>query len=283
MIERLRYIRLGLPDPDGMADFATRILGLQAAGGAEGERLFRSDFRGHTLAVHASQTPEEILGAEVRSPEALADLAGRLDAAGHAPQQGTAAEVAARQCKAMIWIRPRGGLRLEFVVRPQDSGWRYFGARDAGITEFFGAALASTDPAADIGLWTNVLGARVSDWLGDAAYLAIDDEHHRIAIHPSARDGLLEVQYRLEGLHEVMQNSYFLQSAQVAIAHGPGRRAASDQVFLSFRGPVSNLFGYVAEGTRHPFTAERLPRQFPRNANSFCTWGSQSQVPEYAA
>lgn len=181
----------------------------------------------------------------------------------------------------MASFRIRHGVTIELVVRPLDCGWRYFPSRDAGITEFFGVAFASTDVAADVDLWTQVFNGRITDYVGEAVYIGIDDEHHRIAIHPSASDRLLEVQFRLESMHELMRNSYFLQSAQVAIAHGPGRRPTSQQVFLSFRGPDPVLFGFVAEGDKLPVNGDRLPRQFPRVAGSFCAWGSLGSVPEF--
>ena len=121
---------------------------------------------------------------------------------------------------------PRGAA----VVRPLHSGWRYFPSRDAGIIEFFGVAFASTDVTADVRLWTSIFNGKVTDYVGDAVYISIDEEHHRIAVHPSVSDRLLEVQFRLEGMHELMQNSYFLQSAQVVIAHGPGRRPIRDPI-----------------------------------------------------
>src|ERR1051326_3747664 len=86
----------------------------------------------------------------------------------------------------------------------------------------------------------------------------------------------------VNGLNQVMQAQYFLQSAQVKIVHGPGRRPTSDQIFLTFAGPDDMLFSYVAEGTGITGEAPR-PRQFARKRESFCAWGSESTVPELAA
>lgn len=124
----------------------------------------------------------------------------------------------------MASFQVRAGVAIEIVVRPQDSGWRYHGPRDAGITDFSGVAFASTDVDADTAMWCDLLGGKVADYLGDAVYIALDDAHHRIALHPSERDAVLEVKYQVEGLHQLMQNSYFLQSAQVPVTAGPGRR-----------------------------------------------------------
>ncbi|WP_158967193.1 VOC family protein [Chachezhania sediminis] len=283
VVEKLRYVRLGVADPRKTGDFATRILGLQEVTSPEGVAMYRSDNRHASLIVEAAEAPTEALAVQVRDPEDLEAMCVRLETAGYTVTAGTAAECAARLCKQMAWIRLRNGPRIEVVVRPLDSGWRYHGTRDAGIVEFFGVAFASTDVAADTKLWTDVFGGKVADYLGDAVYIAIDDAHHRIAIHPSGRDAILEVQYEVEGLHQLMQNNYFLQSAQVPICAGPGRRPTSDEAFLTFRGPDAVLFGYVTEGARRDFTADCPPRQFPHSSEGLCAWGSTSTVPEYSA
>lgn len=285
LIEKLRYVRLGVEDTAAAADFATRIVGLERIEAPDGLAMFRSDNRDHSLVIAGAGEGggDEVVAIQLRTEDDLDAMCARLDEAGYAIMRGSEADCAERRCKQMAHFRIRDGARIELVVRPQDSGWRYFGSRDAGITGFFGVAFASTDVEADTRLWTDIFGGKIADYLGDAVYIAIDDEHHRVAIHPSDRDGILEVQYEVEGLHQLMQNSYFLQSAQVPIAHGPGRRPASDQLFLTFKGPGSVLFGFVAEGARRPFDQHHTPRQFPRKAESFCGWGSQATIPEYSA
>jgi 2,3-dihydroxy-p-cumate/2,3-dihydroxybenzoate 3,4-dioxygenase len=273
-IETLRYVRLGVTDLAQSADFAGRVLGLQRVEAPEGLAMFRADSRDPALML--GQGVSDAVAVQVRTEGDMAALCARLTAAGHEVHHGSQADCAERRCRALAWIDLRG-TRIELVYRPQDSGWRYFGSRDAGITGFYGVAFASTDVARDVALWVDVLGGRVADWLGDAAYIALDGEHHRIALHPSARDGILEVQFAVEGLHQLMQNKYFMEGAQVPILHGPGRRAVSEQLFLTVKGPDHAMFGLVAEGRAHGGP----PRQFPRRAASFCTWGSVSQVPEY--
>lgn len=279
-IEKFSYVRLGVADPRSSADFATRILGLQPVEG-EDAAMFRCDDRDHTLVVYPSEVPQQTVAIEMRSEETLKIAAGRLREAGYTVRSGDPALCQARRVKSVASFCIRDAVTIELVVRPQHCGWRYFPSRDAGITEFFGIAFASTDVASDVHLWTSIFDGKVTDYVGDAVYIGIDEEHHRIAVHPSASDRLLEVQFRLESMHELMQNSYFLQSAQIAIAHGPGRRPTSQQVFISFMGPDPVMFGFVAEGDKLPRHEDRLPRQFPRAPASFCSWGSLSDVPEF--
>jgi 2,3-dihydroxy-p-cumate/2,3-dihydroxybenzoate 3,4-dioxygenase len=281
-IEKLCYVRLGVADLRKAADFATRIVGLEPVEGPEENAMFRSDYRDHTLVLYRSETPRQTLAIELRSEATLEAAAARLRDAGYAITGEDAALCQSRRVRAMASFQIRGGVTIELVVRPLHSGWRYFPSRDAGITEFFGVAFASTDVAADVRLWTSIFDGTVTDYVGDAVYIGIDEEHHRIAIHPSASDRLLEVQFRLESLHELMQNSYFLQSAQVAITHGPGRRPTSQQVFISFKGPDPILFGFVAEGDKLSPDQDRVARQFPCAPESFCSWGSLSLEPEFS-
>ena len=76
-----------------------------------------------------------------------------------------------------------------------------------------------------------------------------------------------------------MRNSYVLQDLQVAIMHGPGRRPASEQLFLTFTGPGDVLFSFVAEGAMADATPR--PRQFPAGPAGLCGWGSECKIGEF--
>src|SRR5262249_24518702 len=131
-------------------------------------------------------------------------------------------------------------------------------------------------------LWTKLFNARTSDWVGEASYLRFDQAHHRLAYHPSIAAGLLAVEFEVEDVDLLMQNSYFLQSSQVKIVHGPGRRPTSNQIFLTFAGPDGLLFSFVTEGDVILDDTRHRPRQFPRERSSFCAWGSEGQLSEFS-
>jgi 2,3-dihydroxy-p-cumate/2,3-dihydroxybenzoate 3,4-dioxygenase len=281
-IEQLRYVRLGTRNLPTAIDFAQRILGLQLIEKSDQQATFRSDFRDHTLVYEAGDPARQSIGLEVRTRTALERAAATLAANGFTVTSGDAAALARRKARAMVSFSDRSGNVFELVVRPQTSGWRYFPARDAGVTGLAAVALRTTANGADEALWTEHFNGRVSDWVGDAAFIRFDDAHHRLALHPADRAGVLAIEYAVEGLNQVMQAMYFLQSAQVKIVHGPGRRPSSGQIFLTFAGPDDMLFSYVAEGNRITDDAHR-PRQFARRRESFCAWGSESTVPEFAA
>lgn len=281
-IERLRYVRLSTRNLPGAIDFAQRILGLQLIEKSNEQAAFRSDFRDHTLVYEVGDPSQQLIGLELRNEATLERAVAALAASGITATAADASALARRKVRAMASFRDRSGNTFELVVRPETSGWRYFPSRDAGVTGLAAVALRTTANGADEALWTTMFSGRVSDWVGDAAFIRFDDAHHRLALHPSGRPGVLAIEYEVEDMNQIMQAIYFLRAAQVKILHGPGRRPTSEQIFLTFAGPDDMLFSYVAEGMRITDEDTHRPRQFARKHTSFCVWGSESSVPEFA-
>jgi 2,3-dihydroxy-p-cumate/2,3-dihydroxybenzoate 3,4-dioxygenase len=280
VLEQLRYVRLVANDLARAADFAQRVLGLEPIDRTQGLATFRSDFRDYTLAFATGAAAVQSVGLEVRYSNDLDAALEGLRRLGLSTDRGTAEDCASRKVKDMIWFKDFSGNRIELVVRPLNSGWRYFPSRDAGIRGLADVIVRSADIEKDLSIWSGVLGARVSDWAGDAAYLRFDDAHHRIVLFPATRPGILSVEYAVEDVNLLMRNFYVLRDLQVPVLHGPGRRPASDQLFLTFAGPADVHFSFVAEGA--VVDAERhRPRQFPAGAAGLCGWGSECKIGEF--
>jgi 2,3-dihydroxy-p-cumate/2,3-dihydroxybenzoate 3,4-dioxygenase len=281
-IEGLRYVRLGTQDLPAAIDYAQRILGLELVEKSGVHAAFRSDFRDRTLIYALGDPAEQSVAFEVRGIDVLERAVTQLQQNGYAVTRGSERDAEQRKVRTFAAFNDNSGNSIELVVRPLATGWRYFAARDAGVTGLEAVALRTRD-GADETLWTTLFNGRVSDWVGDAAYIRFDDAHHRLALHPSGRAGVLAVEYAVEGVDQLMQSMYYLQSAQIKIVHGPGRRPTSDQMFLTFTGPDGLLFSYVTQGRRIADDAAHRPRQFARVSRSFCSWGSESDLPEFGA
>jgi 2,3-dihydroxy-p-cumate/2,3-dihydroxybenzoate 3,4-dioxygenase len=280
-IEQLRYVRLGTRDLKGAVDFSEQMLGLQLVANSDQSAYFRSDFRDHTIVFFHGDIADRCVGFEIRGPAEFEAAIAELSEQGFKVRIGTEDECALRKVRSLASFSDPCGTTIELVVRPQHSGWRYFPARDAGIVGLSGVALRAVDVPACERLWTRLFNGRVSDWVGDASFLRFDRAHHRLAYYPSKLNGVFAVEFAVENVDLLMQNSYFLQAAQVKIVHGPGRRPTSNQIFLTFAGPGDMLFSYVTEGDLVSDEANHRPRQFPRARSSFCAWGSESKTPEF--
>jgi 2,3-dihydroxy-p-cumate/2,3-dihydroxybenzoate 3,4-dioxygenase len=280
-IDQLRYVRLGTRDLSAAVDFAGRVLGLQLVNRSKSTAYFRSDTRDHTLVFFLGESTESAVGFEIHGQAQFDAAITELSQHGIEAAIGTEQTCASRNVRALASFRDPDGNMIELVLRPLHSGWRHFPARDAGIVGLQGVALRSQNVAACEALWTTLFNGRVSDWVGEGAFLRFDQAHHRLAYYPSAGRGILSIDFGVENVDLLMRNNYFLQSAQVKIVHGPGRRPTSNQIFLTFAGPDETLFSFVTEGDGITDETAHRPRQFPRTGSSFCAWSSVSDIREF--
>jgi 2,3-dihydroxy-p-cumate/2,3-dihydroxybenzoate 3,4-dioxygenase len=280
MLEQLRFIRVPCPMLDEAARHAVEIVGLERVDQVPNGERFRSDARYYSLEFDASgQTTRPVVGISLRTVEQLDALSEQL------PKLGWRAEAIpyelcrARRYHAGLSCRDLSGNCIELVVRPEDSGRRYFPSRDAGILGLNQVILGCLDPASDAEVWVEAFGARITDRVGDAVYLSWDGQHHRVMLVPSKRDSFLVGGYEVESIDAVMQSSYFLLERQVAIVRGPGKDPASGEIFLTFSSPVPGFYFSYSTGSV-PLPQGSRPRQFADLPSSRCSWGSTSQLVE---
>ncbi len=279
----IRYVRIGSDDLDTSVRFATEVLGLELVERDQSSAYLRGDDREHNVCYTKGRSSGHVAGFEVRSIDDLDRAAAEFEQAGVPVRAGNAEERERRRVGALITVKDPTGNTIDLVARPHHSGRRYVPHRDAGITSFSHIGMRTADPRRDEAFWTSLLSAKVSDWIGDAALLRIDDVHHKIALFPSAFAGIQHVNFQVDSHDDVMRSFYHLQKQNVRIVFGPGRHPTSGARFLYFQGPDDMIYEY-STGVRL-ITAEDektyVPRQFPLKPSSFCMWGSEPDIPEF--
>lgn len=274
----IAFVRVATAEVSAHAAFAGGMIGLRSVPGAGNEEWFRSDIRRRTL-VFTPEGPSAV-GIALQDPERIDAIAERLEAAGHAVTRHDRASCDRLFVRKGIRVADPSGNVIDLVQGPHHSGIRFFPQRDNGIQGLESVALRSTSPERDLPFWRDLLGFDLRDRVGEIAYLGADDLHHRVALHPSDRAGILSVNFAVEDLELVMQNKYFLEARQVRLPLGPGRNPASRQIFLMAEGPEGLLYNLVTDTARID-PARHRPRQFAADPNSLCSWGSKAQgVPE---
>jgi 2,3-dihydroxy-p-cumate/2,3-dihydroxybenzoate 3,4-dioxygenase len=279
----IRYVRLGTQDLAGAEKYATSILGLEVAARTTGALYFRSDSRDHTLCYFEGDPRDHTTAFEVRDSAALDAAAATLEENRFEVRLGTARECEQRHVNGFLAFRDPSGNNIELVLAPHHSGRRYFPTRDAGITGFSHVGLRTTDPKRDEAFWTGLASARVSDWIGAAPLLRIDEVHHKIALFPSTYAGIQHINHQVESIDDLMRAYYLLLENRIAIRFGPGRHPTSGAMFLYFEGPDGMTYEY-STGVRSITRADEesyQPRQFPFAPSSFCQWGSKPDIPEF--
>lgn len=279
----VRYARIGSEDLDTSVRFATEILGLELMERDSSCAYLRGDDRDHNICYTKGRDSGQATGWEVSSMDALDAAAAEFEQAGITVRAGTSDEREQRRVRGLLILNDSTGNTIELVARPAASGRRYFGTRDAGISHFSHVGLHTKDAAADEAFWVANLGAKVSDWIGDAALMRINDVHHNVALFPSTKAGIQHVNFQVETQDDIMRSFYFLQKRNVKIVFGPGRHPTSGARFLYFQGPDDVIYEYSC-GVRM-ITAEDektyVPRSFPKAPSSFCMWGSEPDIPEF--
>lgn len=279
----VRYVRIGSEDLDTSVRFATQILGLELMERDDSCAYLRGDDRDHNICYTKGRESGQALGFEVEDMAALDAAAALLEQGGIEVRHGTAIEREQRRVRGLVIFKDPTGNIIDLVARPNACGRRYYGTRDAGITSFSHVGLRTINAQADERFWTTMTNAKVSDWIGDAPLLRIDDVHHKIALFPSTYAGLQHVNFQVESIDDIMRSYYHLQRNNVRIVFGPGRHPTSGARFLYFQGPDDIIYEY-SSGVRL-ITAEDektyVPRSFPMEPTSFCMWGALPDIPEF--
>jgi 2,3-dihydroxy-p-cumate/2,3-dihydroxybenzoate 3,4-dioxygenase len=282
-LHTIAYVRLGASDLNESFAFATKILGLEPVARGHGTAELRSDDRASTLCYVEGDPGLNVVGFELERDGSLDLVAAELEARGVRVRRGNREESERRHVEEFIAFEDPTGNAIEIVTHQHVMGRRYFPSRDAGITGFSHIGLRTSDAKRDEAFWTGVLGARVSDWIGDAALLRINPVHHTLALFPSPYAGVQHVNHQVASVDDVMRSFYFLRERGIRIVFGPGRHPTSGATFLYFEGPDRMTYEYSCGVKLIEDEAAYRPRQFPWAAESLCMWGSKPDILEFKA
>lgn len=276
-------MRLGSRDVAQAAEYAQKVLGLEFVR-REGDSIYlRGDGRDHTLVYFAGDPADHATGWEVVDAAALDAAGAELESRQIRIERGTRLECEKRYVDDFLAFRDPSGNRHEIAIGGKEGEKPFAPSRASGVWSFSHIGLRTTDAARDEKFWTEVLGARVSDRIGAAPLLRIDEVHHRLALFPSQHPGVQHVNHQVRGVDDVMRSYYFLRERSVKIVFGPGRHPTSGAVFLYFEGPDGMVYEY-STGVRLIQPEEETayqPRQFPFAPESFCMWGSRPDIAEF--
>lgn len=107
--------------------------------------------------------------------------------------------------------------------------------------------LHSPDHLALVKFFTDILGFRVSDWLGEfMCFLRCNTAHHRVAILPGPAC-LNHIAYDMTNVDGMMRGIARLKDHDIPVRWGPGRHTAGDNTFSYFVTPNGFTVEYTAE------------------------------------
>ncbi len=248
-VTEIRYVGYGVADFETERRFYLETWGLSEVAARDGMAWFKTpgSDEHHTVRLRKSTTNHlDIIGLAAQSRADVEALHGKVAAAGcrivHGPREldGPGAGYAFR------FFSP-DGLPFEISSDVARGDSRLIGRWEGLPVRISHVVLHSPDLKAAVGFFVDVLGFRVSDWLGDfMCFLRCNSAHHRLAILPGP-PCINHVAYDMTDVDGMMAGISRLKQAGTGLRWGPGRHTAGDNAFSYFVTPGGFAVEYTAE------------------------------------
>lgn len=248
-VTEIRHVGYGVKDHDTERDFYLRKWGLVEVASDADKTWLRAQGSDEAFSVRLRRSDANHLDVIALATETAADL------------EALHAKVGAAGCRIIHPPRalagPGGGTGFRFfspdglpfeiscdVARGPKRDIERWEGIPIGISH---VVLHSPDHNGLVRFFTEVLGFRVSDWLGDfMCFLRCNSAHHRIAILPGP-PCLNHVAWDMQGVDGMMRGISRLKGEEIPIRWGPGRHTAGDNTFSYFVSPGGFAVEYTAE------------------------------------
>ena len=213
-IKALGYVGVRATDLDGWRNYATGLLGMQLVDRSQSTLAFRMDDRSQRLVVAGDNANGPgFYGWEVENADALAQLAGRLEAHGVRVRRMPKAHADERHVAEVIAFEDPVGNRLEafygphLATEPFMPGRCISGFRTGPLG--MGHAVITVERVEDVlPFYKDVLGFQLSDYAlrpFPAYFFHLNPRHHSFAIVGVGKNGLHHLMMELYSLDDVGQ------------------------------------------------------------------------------
>ena len=248
-VSEIRYVGYGVVDLVAERDFYVGKWGLKQVFEENGAVYFATEGHDELFVVRLRSATENRIDVVALAAETRADV------------DALHANVIAADCRIVHTPRdldtPGGGYGFRFftpdgMTLEISSDVARGPARDMarwdGIPKKIShIVLHSPDQKAAAEFFRDVLGFKISDWLGDfMVFLRCNSAHHRIAFLPGP-PCLNHVAYDMEGVDAMMRGIHNLRLKDIPIGWGPGRHTAGNNTFSYFVTPNNFVAEYTAD------------------------------------
>lgn len=179
------------------------------------------------------------------------DTDGDLDAFAHQlAAQGIAGDRrrdSAPDIPDLLALTGPDGIRLEVSPRPAAFSGQ-FGATPIGPRKLGHVAFNVSDAGKAASFFTEALGFRVSDWMGDFfAFLRCGVDHHTVNLLRGPKVKMHHIAFELTGWEHIKQTCDELGRQGVPLLWGPGRHRVGHNLFIYHRDADGQIVEFYAE------------------------------------
>lgn len=248
-ITDIRYVGYAMPEMEAERAFYADVWGLEPVPSDDGMAYFKAQGHGEHHVVRLRRDDVARVDVIALATDSRADVDAIHDRA------------VAAGCRIIFAPRdltsPGGGYGFRFfspdgmpfeVSSDVAKGSKRTMVRwDAVPQKISHIVLHSPDHKAAVQFFIDVLGFKLSDWLGDfMAFLRCNEAHHRIAFLPGP-PCLNHVAYDVLTVDDMMRGINRLRKNGTDILWGPGRHTAGNNTFSYFTTPNGFAVEYTSE------------------------------------
>jgi len=248
-VTEIRYVGYGVADFDAEKAFYEEVWGLDPVASDDGMAWFKAPGHEEHHVVRLRRADENRIDVIALAAESRADVDALCEQV-----RGSGAKIVSGPRELET---PGGGygfrcfspdgLQFEISSDVARGEAREIGRWEGLPLRISHIVLHSPNHKAFVEWFTEVLGFKVSDWLGDfMCFLRCNSAHHRIALLPGP-PALNHVAYDMTDVDGMMRGAHRLRLKDIPIAWGPGRHTAGDNTFSYFVTPAGFVVEYTAE------------------------------------
>jgi catechol 2,3-dioxygenase-like lactoylglutathione lyase family enzyme len=227
-VSEIRYVGYGVADIDAEQRFYEEKWGLERVPSNDGLVWLRTQggSEHHVVRLRPDESNRiDVIALAAASRADVEALAAKVRAAGARIISEPQALTSPGGGYGFRFFSP-DGLPFEISSDVAPGPKRQIGRWEGIPVKISHIVLHSPDHKAAVKFMTEVLGFKVSDWLGDfMAFLRCNEAHHRFAILPGP-PCLNHVAYDMEGVDGMMRGIGRLKKVGTEITWGPGRHTA---------------------------------------------------------
>ena len=276
----LHFVALAVPDLAAERDFFGQTWGLTEVGEEDGKVYFAAEGSAHPYVIRLRQDDErmtDLIGFSAASRGDVDALFAQVQAAGCKiiAEPGTADGPAGGY--AFRFFDP-DGRAIEVICDTTQRQHRTLSAGEAIPTGLSHIVLHTPEPAKLVAFYEDVLGFRLSDWIGSfMAFLRCNSSHHKLAVLPGP-PALNHVAFDVASVDQMMRGLARMHEKGVALSWGPGRHTAGNNTFTYYLTPNGNAVEYTSD-LEEVDEASWQPTVYEFSASITDQWGTGRIIP----
>ena len=283
-VKKISHASYETPDLDQQTEYYTDILGLTLTGKDNDTVYLAHTIDHHAVVLRRGSTSRCTgMGFQIGPDDDLDGFEKQTADHGLRPTRKT--DSAPTLGDVVAFEDPKGTV-LEVFRRPEPQG-QGFGKQGIVPHKLGHVAFHVTDVKAVTRFYCDVLGFRVSDWMGDFfSFLRCGSDHHTINLMETGSNRHFHTAFELRDWSHLQTACDFLSLNGYRMLWGPGRHGIGHNLFAYHRGPnglITELFaeldqmkdeslGYFEPRPWHRDNPQR-PKTWPKDPNAANYWG----------